>query len=189
MENSIFIDVLTYGAKRGAAGVSFEELKKRINDNRDTELTETELALLNNIFKECFASGGSGTEKQNLKTEYYFRLIEYQALKESWKAGKSANRNAFTAIGLAVFAIVLTTFLAFTQWNRPITLSKSDLNALTSSNRHANVQREVKLDSLQMAQILAAVQYRGPEPKNQKPKEQGQEISHHELINQYFENE
>jgi hypothetical protein len=193
MEDSVFIEVLKYGAEKGVEGGTLENMKKWICDHRDAELIETEHVLLENIFEECFemSNGGTGGEKYNLKTEYYFKLIEYQELRESNKAAKSASRNAFTAIGISVFAMVFIAVFAFTQWNRPITINESDLNALISSNRHSNAQREVKLDSLQMAQILAAMQYSrsNPEPKKQKTIEQGQEVSHHELINQYFEDE
>ncbi len=193
MDDSIFIEILKYGAGKGLEGVSFEELKTSIHDHSDAESTETEHGLLKNVFDECFEQSdvGSGTEKFNLKTDYYFRLIEYQELAESRAVAKSANRNAFIAIGISVFVIIVTAVLTFTQLNTPATITKSELNALIMATRDAGVQREVKLDSMQMAQILSAIGYdqSNDRSKKQNAVNQGQEVSHHELINQYFEDE
>ncbi len=194
MEDTIFIEVLKYGAGKGLEGVSFEELKRWIYDRRDAGFSETEHVLLNNLFDECFerAKTGYDTDKLNLKTEYYFRLIEYQELQESRKASREANRNAFIAIGISLLAILASAILTFTQLNTPTRINKSDLTALIESNRDAGIQKEVKLDSLQMAQILSAIGYGQSNPKSTtipKATDQGGEISIHGLINQYFEEE
>jgi len=193
MEDSIFIEVLKFGEEKGIEGVSFEKLKNWIYDDKDAGFTDTELVLLKNIFDECFEQSkvGNYIEEFNLKTEYYFRLIEYRELQESREAAKSANRNAMWAICISILAIIISAVLTFNQLNTPVSMNKSDLQALINSNTKADVQREVKIDSLQMAQILSAIGYSQPHRKAEKQKalDQGREVSHHQLINKYFEGE
>ncbi len=129
--------------------------------------------------------------KYHLSFEARFKLLDYYELQEAKRAAKAANRNAFIAIAISAFAIVMSAVLTFTQSNTPIPINRSDLNALIKSNREPSVQSEVKLDSLQMAQILSAIRYDKPNTKAKKEEttNQGQEVSHHELINQYFEDQ
>ncbi len=130
-------------------------------------------------------------EKYHLSFEARFKLLDYYELQEAQRSAKSANRNAFIAIGISVIAIVISAVFTFTQSNVPITINRSDLNDLINSNREAGVQREVKLDSLQMAQILSAIGFDQSNIKVKKKEatNQGHEASHLELINQYFEDQ
>ena len=199
MEDSIFIEVLKFGEKKGLEGTDYNELSNWIIKNGFAESADAKkdnkAAILSNLFDECFdyPRGGNKRDKANLKTEYYFRLIEYRELQASRMAARSANRNAMYAIRISIFAIIVSAVLTFTQLNAPVSVNKSDLQALINSNTSANVQREVKLDSLQMAQILSAIGYRQPKPENDRKKslykDQGKEVSHHQLINKYFEGE
>lgn len=205
MEDSIFIKVLEYGEQVGIDGTTdadFWKWAKNLGvDNKSGNIQESlKTNALQSILKECFdrayatEDNGSKTEhyyKLVLKTEYYFRLIEYRELQESRAAARSANKNAMWAIGISVAAIIVSAVLTFTQLNTPATINKSDLNALIKSNKEAGVQRKVKLDSLQMAQILTAIGDNQSNTKAKKVKatDQGQEVSHYELINQYFEDE
>lgn len=206
MEDSIFIEVLKYGAQKGIEGLTVEELYVwgsehgylELDGYLDPDVEDVDQQIkrfaFKNLFLECFqqsnyAHGAKSKTTYVLKNEYYFRLIEYRELQESRTAARSANKNSMWAIGISVAAIIVSAVLTFAQLNTPTTINKSDLQALINSNAPANVQREVKLDSLQMAQILSAIGYDQSNSRTKKKKaiNQGQEVSHHELINQYFE--
>ncbi len=198
MEDSIFISVLEYGEKAGLKGITRQDLKNWATEKGfvSGHNDDIKVGFLMNLFKECFEKVtplNVGTPKWNLKTEYYFRLIEYRELQESRLSARSANRNAIWAIGLSIFAIIVSGILAFNQLTTSVGMNKSDLQAFIISNTRENRQREVKLDSLQMAQILSAMGYRQAKPENERKssqnKDQGKEVSHHQLINQYFEDE
>jgi len=197
MEDSIFIEVLKFGAKKGLEGTDYNELSNWIIQNGFAEnadaTKDNKAAILRNLFDECFDYPRSGykRDKANLKTEYYFRLIEYRELQESRMAARSANRNAMWAICISILAIIISAVLTFNQLNTPVSMNKSDLQALFNSNTKADVQREIKIDNLQMAQILSAIRYSQPHLKAEKQKgsDQGKEVSHHQLINKYFEDE
>jgi len=205
MEDIIFIEVLKCGAKKGIEGLTAEELYTwgaeqgyfGPNAYLDPDVQDVDQQLkrfaFKKLFLECFqksnyAHGAKAKTAYVLKNEYYFRFIEYQELQESRAAAKSANRNAMWAIGISVFAIIVSAFLTYTQLNTPASINKSDLQALINSNSSADVQKEVKLDPLQMEQILSAMAQSKSAVKTKNPF-QSNEIKHHELINQYFENQ
>lgn len=194
MKDAIFIKVLQHGEDAGLEGTNMALLRDYIEKSLSIDFNHQDynayLDPLKQLFNECFRPVNEG-KNHILKTEYYFRLIEYRELQESRAAAKSANRNAFTAIGVSVSAMVFCAVLAFTQLNTPLTINKSDLKALIDSSRETGIQKEVKLDSLQMAQILTAIQssQSSSRAKETKIPGQSQEVSHHELINQYFEDE
>ncbi len=195
MAKPVFIKLLEYGEEVGLSGTNFDHIHSWAAQNNifsSSGNNESELLLLRDLYFECFHNvSGSSEDLWVLKTEYYFRLIEYRELQESRIAAKSANRNAFIAVGISVFAIIVSAVLTFAQLKTPATINKSDLNALIKSNRETGVQRAVKLDSLQMAQIISAIGYDQSNSKTKRKQAtvQGQEVSHHELINKYFEDE
>jgi len=200
--DKIFIELLKYGAEKGLKGTDQLEVEqwaaeRYLPDRKSNEAEWNDLQVtLRYLFEECFhetnrTTKGGHIRIRVLKNEYYFRLIEYQELQESRRAAREASRNAWWAIRIAVAAIIVSAVLTYTQLNTPTTINKSDLNALIESNRNTNIQSEVKLDSLQMAQILSAIGYSQPKPntKKQPATDQGKEVSHHELINKYFEDQ
>ncbi len=194
MEDSIFIKVLEHGEEVGLEGTNMSFLKNYIEKRLLIDFTQTDQKHkkipLEHLLGECFEKfqGGKNGKNYILKTEYYFRLVEYRELQEARAAAKSANRNAFIAIGISIFTLVVSAVLTFTQLNIPTTINKSDLQTLINSNA---VQRDVKLDNLQMAQILSVIESRQSKLKPQKPKAifPSNEVQHHDLINKYFEEE
>ena len=192
MEDTVFIKVLEHGEQVGLEGTTPTDLKRHIEKELDIDLDHTDhqskKESLDNIFYECFRNVDGRKHGRNhiLKTEYYFRLIEYRELQEARSASKSANRNAFMAIGLSIFAILVSAILPLTQLNTPVSISKADFQELIKT---ANSEQEVKLDRLQMARILSAIESLQLEPIPQKSKAilPSNEVQHHDLINRYFE--
>ncbi len=196
MKDSIFIKLLEYGAKKGIEGTSYDEIKSWATERNFIDVTDDvdgRAKELEQLFSETYQQVVRDTDvTHTLKTEYYFRLIEYQELQASRQAAREANRNAFIAIGISLFAIIISAVLTFAQLRMPTTISKSDLSALIRSNTEAGTQqREVKLDKLQMAQILSAIGFdkTNTNAKKEEATNQGHEASHLELINQYFEDQ
>ena len=202
MEKKIFIELLKYGEKKGLSGLTSLELEDWATRNGFIDKTDgdenqkSKKNAIMNLFMECFAPSGCDRKDSNLgssnirvlKNEYYFRLIEHQELQASRRAAKSANRNAFVAIGISVAAIIVSAFLTFTHLNTPIRINKSDLTTLINAGKSTPVQPEVKFSSRQMEQILSAIEQINP-VKRKYHTIPSNEIKHHELINRYFENE
>ena len=205
MKNSIFIDVLRYGEQVGLKGTSYGDFQKWAAEKGIINLTSNaakdalQIDSLKKLFQDCFVSfadtekGGSTSTIPSrcvLKTEYYFRLIEYRERHERTQAANFANRNAMWAIGISLAAVILCTILTLTLIFTPNRMKPSDLTPLINS---IAVQKEVRLDSLQMAQLISAIGYNQYKPKNDRKKSvhqtESQEILHHELINRYFEDE
>lgn len=196
MEDSIFIKVLEHGEQVGLDGTNEtllrDYIQRKTSINFEDEDHKHKTDSLHRLFLSCFEFFDNGKAGKNniLKTEYYFRLIEYRELQESRLAARSANKSAMWAISISIFAIIISAVLTFAQLNTPVSMNTSDLLSLTNSNA---VQREVKLDSLQMAQILLAVGYGQAKPTSDRKvspdQSHGKEVQHHQLINQYFEDE
>ena len=202
MKDTIFIKVLEYGEQVGIDGTTYQEFIKWarqenliIPESGDPD-EKLKTAALQNLFSECFqrskAIQDSDKERTTphtnvLKTEYYFRLVEHRALEESRKAAKSANRNAFSAIAISIIAMIICTVTVFVQLNSPISINKSDLQGLIESNTASKV-KEVRLDRLQMTQILSAIEAdQATAPQKKSATMPSNEVEHHELINRYFE--
>lgn len=205
MTDSFFMKILEYGEAVGLEGATEPEFFKWANslrgDGHSEDIHEAQKQnTLQNVFNECFDTS-SMTEKNDgskkdqakyvLKPKYYFRLIEYRKFQENRKTLESANRNSLAAIGISVVAIILCLILTFTQRSTPVSINQSDLQALVNLNHSNNIQKEIKLDKLQMEKILSAIEYKLSEAKTPQsnPKIQSNEIGHHELINKYFEAE
>lgn len=200
MQDSTFIKVLEYGEQVGLEGTNEADFLKWAEDEGLIDLTSTEsktasqIASLKQLFSECFKTFLSTEKKDSvrqmyssdvLRTEYYFRLIEHRELQLNREAAKSANRNAFVAIGISVTAIIVSAVMTWSQLNTSVSLDKFTLQSLIESNV---VQRDVNLNPQQMKQILAVLEKAKPENKKISTLPSN-EVQHHELINRYFESE
>jgi hypothetical protein len=199
--DKIFIELLKFASKKGLDGATVSELDAWAGQNEfiagSAANAEQTRDALRQLFLEC-TNPVENSDVRVLRNEYYFRLIEYNELRESRIAARVAsekaliaNDNAVKAIRIAVVAIIVSVLATIFQITTPVTINKTDLDAMVNGTKDAEVQKEVKLDSLQMAQILSAIGYGQSMPKQPPPKatDQGKEISHHELINRYFEEE
>ncbi len=208
MESSIFIQVLEYGEKVGLGGTTVKQFKAWAHENGlvniETREPRNKLSIvsLTNLFFDCFqpVEVESAEREQDdsrrlyvLKTEYYFKLMDIRQFRETGAAVKSASRNAFIAMGITVLAIIVGAALIVPRLNTPVRIHNADLTALVNAVAPANVPAEVKLDSLQMAQVLSAVGAGAVRPEMDRKESlnpaDGKEVSHHELINRYFEGE
>jgi len=147
----IFIRLLEYGEDADLEGLSFNEVLKKAEsegyitsegkDNSRKSLFHQFVEVYDVPVEEIRRSGrhrenftkAYGEIKYVLKTEYYYRLIEYRELEEARIASSRANRNAKIAIGISVFALVVSAILGFLQITNTINLNDAQLKELTTS--------------------------------------------------------
>lgn len=155
VENNIFIEVLKFGAQKELTGCNFNELADVVLK----EKTEINYSLLKDVFDECFELSvrNLSSNKYILKTEYYFRLLDYEELQQAKQASRESNRNALLAIIVSLFAIGLGIWTSF----RPVSINAEDIRVLTQSNIPPQVQKVhleqkyIKLEKGQLTKILS----------------------------------
>lgn len=183
MEDAVFIKILEFGEQCGIEGTRWEDLKSWLQEKdiipTDENLSKREENRVFRLYSECFdAPHGGGHTDRLLKTEYYFRLIEFRELQESRTASRDANRNSFIAIALSVFAIIASASLTYKQLNTPISIASTQIKELISASVpperqevylntsqlekleafYKNTQlKEVRLSETQLEQILTAI--------------------------------
>jgi len=136
-ENKIFIiNLLEFGKEQGLNGISWVQLadwakdQRIISDYEEYSMRSPENSIIVNSnyeewnflrtwFLECFKESTSySDEKRVLKSEYYFRLIDYYEFKEAKRSSKQANRNAKYALYVAITALILTIIFGILQTNK-----------------------------------------------------------------------
>src|SRR5690606_33817571 len=132
MEDSIFIEILKHGEERGLDGTAFHVLKEHLirkgflKKDHD-QLTENRLYKL---YSECFDEYHTGPHGSRiLKTDYYFRLIEYRELQEARNAPREANRNSFIAIGISILAILASVAATYLQMRNPVEIDDRQIDS------------------------------------------------------------
>lgn len=158
MKDSIYIKILEYGENAGIKGLSHDEILEKLKSDSLIE-GEIDLVIQNritSIFYECFEkTTGSEHNTRLLKPEYFYRLIEFRELEESRKASKSANRNAFLAIGISVLAIIAGIVSAITQLNSSISINSKQISRLAEASKPPVVQN-VTISKEQLKELVAA---------------------------------
>lgn len=113
--------------------------------------------------RECFdhgAIGGQGFGQSgnrslySLKTEYYFRLVEFQELEESRLASSQANENSTKAIIISMAAIVVTALIGLKQLYTPTTINSNQVNRMETKSFPITQ----KIESRQLNQVIDALE-------------------------------
>lgn len=128
---------------------------------------------------------------KSLKNQHCVRLIDHQELQEARKAAKDANRNAIAALCISIIAIVFSGYLTL----KPVSINKADIKALAAAVKGSGdeksqlSQNTIKIDRLQMAQIISAIEKAKAKPtvKRSQLKTISSEDSMVEAINDYYE--
>lgn len=143
----VFIKLLEFGEKIGLAGTSFDAVTEwAVNTGVLPPVSDQTHAkqknLLRDLFFESFASNSGSTESiWVLKTEYYFRLLEFRELQESRASSQAANRNSFIAMVISLIAIIFSCIAAYIQVNTPVgiqgavTINESQIKEIIESNK------------------------------------------------------
>ena len=152
-EDDFYIQMLKFAASKAPEGFSYDEyegyavkLYGSINDKTR--------ATLKQVRTDCFHSLNTGpTPVFSLKAEYYFRLIEFQELKESRKSSSDANKHSKVAIGFSIFAIFIGAVVGILQLNSTIKLDNKQVSIMATKDYPATQQ----VESEQLSQVIDAL--------------------------------
>lgn len=147
-EKTIFIRLLEFGEKNGIQGFRGDEYEAWKAEQPDivNEYSDSSIEV-ESLLIACFDrySINSGF-KYVLKTEYYFRLIEFKELEESRKASSDANTHSQIAIGFSILAIVASLIVGAIQLNSTVTIDYDQVNRMETKNFPAT--QKVRSDQL-----------------------------------------
>jgi hypothetical protein len=153
-EKSIFIRMLQLGADNGAKPMTKSAFFKWAIEQGDMESTsDPVVSQLHKLFDECFIrtrNPSIGEECFVLKSEYYFRLLEFTELEMSRKASSEANRNSIIATVLAVISIVIGGYFGYIQKTTPMMLDNDQVKSIKPPESQ-------KIESEQLAQVIEAL--------------------------------
>jgi len=160
-DKTIFIKLLKYGESLGLEKCTIDDALAwaRKNNFISEEGDSRQKDRFIQLFLECFHGVVPVREEATyvLKNEYYFRLIEYKELKESRIASKSANRNAFIAIGISLTSIVLGVYATWFQLNTEISVDSSQVASIIDASKPPQSQN-VELSSNQLSLVVSELQ-------------------------------
>ncbi|HEY0894082.1 MAG TPA: hypothetical protein VGE32_13565, partial [Cellvibrio sp.] len=88
-----------------------------------------------------------------LKTEYYFRLIEFRELQETRTASKTANKNSIIALTISVIAILISICTTAIQLNTTTKINADQIKEIVKASRSPNIQK-VTINNDQLLEIL-----------------------------------
>lgn len=150
-EKSIFIRLLEFGERKGIQGFRGDEYDTWKAEQPDVvneygDRSQEARTLLNACFDQQPTNPGF---RYVLKTEYYFRLIEFKELEESRLASASANQHSKIAIGFSVFAILIGAL----QLNSNITLDANQVSKMAAKDYPASQ----RIESEQLTQVIEAL--------------------------------
>ncbi len=140
MKKSHYIKLLEYGEERGIKGVDFDEvviwaISNEIIPETGTKEHDSARGALKDIFFECFKRvTDTRNNLHTLKTEYFYRLIEFKELQESRIASTQANRNSFIAISISIVAILIAVIISYIQLTGSVLISPAQIKELVNAN-------------------------------------------------------
>lgn len=197
MDKTGLIQVLEYGEKVGPGGTTEGEFliwtkNRAVHEKSSGRDGDAGTGALIAIFHECFEpvplNGKNDVDNAyRLKAEYRYRLIEYRNMQKGIQTATSASKTAVAAIALSVAAIIISLFTGLNRPDPAVSLSDAEISRIVDTVEKS-VSREVRLDGLQMRQILSAIEAdKAAAPQKKSAMMPSNEIKHHELINRYFE--
>jgi hypothetical protein len=171
-KKSIFIRLLEFGENKGIQGFKgdeYDEWKAEQSDivNAHGDSSRETRSLLDTCFDQYTENTGF---KYVLKTEYYFRLIEFKELELSRKASSEANRNSIIATMLAVISIGIGSYFGYIQKTTPMILNNDQVESIKApeSQRIESEQLTQVIESLKQSNINTAELARLIEKQNKK---------------------
>ena len=142
-KDSVFIKILEYGESAGDGGATEDGMISAIYP--DSTPSKNHRARLVALFQECFLPSNGG---KALKTEYYFRLLEYRELKESREASLSARKYSSWAIGLSVVAIVTGVLVGWFQLKTAVSINPLQVKQVVEASQAPITIQQAQLELL-----------------------------------------
>lgn len=113
MADDLYIELLRYGKKHLADGVTIKEAQAHLDNLYPKSAVVESLPSFTRVFDQVFRQelGGSEPFVQYFTMEGYFHLLEHEELKQ-------ARRSSNIALGVAIAAIIISIFvqLAPSAW-------------------------------------------------------------------------
>ena len=188
---------MIFGKKAGLDGTDFPALCRHIEKRLGIDLGLAEHShkkeALRHTFERCFESFDGG-KTFVLRPEYDIKLAELRALETAQAAATTASRTGIAAVCISAAATIFCAIMAFWLVSRPAGMTNDELLSLLEARNSVRTPLEIKLNNLQMAQLVSAVSnisisetHKPKAPaKKEPPATKSNELIHHELINRYF---
>jgi hypothetical protein len=153
-KKSIFIRMLQLGAVNGAKPMTKSAFIDWAVEQGDMESKQDPVvSQLYKLFDECFICSKTpsiGEKSYVLKSEYYFRLLEFTELELSRKASSEANRNSLIATLLAVLSIIIGGYFGYVQKTTSIKIDNKQVSLMTTD-------KSLQIESEQLNQVIEAL--------------------------------
>jgi hypothetical protein len=197
MDENILIKLLEHGENAGQTGITKADALEwfaltasvgPVSDPGAANREEDFLAL----FYECFEPAPptqqeADPKRYRLAPQYRIRLIEYRSRQRGTQTAARALKISSAALVLFVATVIFGLFWAQSRPSGQPSVSDAQLKKIAETVLSAE-PRDVRLDRLQMMQIISAIEAKkdtaGQRPPATIP---SNEIEHHDLINRYFE--
>lgn len=154
MHQHIFIRLLEYGESIGLNGTNFEEVlewDKKYNyipkpGSQEYKLRE---GLLRELFFESFTKSTASTDNiWVLKSEYYFRLLQYRELQLARQSASEAKNHSNIAISISILALLASLVLGTMQLRSEVRISVDQINQLLSKFGYSELKEPSPYDGL-----------------------------------------
>lgn len=166
MDDSVFIKMLEYGELCGIKGTKWDELLIWLKDQKViVNIDANDTNRLHALYRECFDDSGKSENYNNrlLKTEYYFRLVEFRELQEARTASKTANKNSLIALTISVIAILVSVCTTTIQLNTSTKINEEQIKEIVEAAKSPDMQN-VTIKKEQIIEIVEAS--RSPDIQN-----------------------
>jgi len=154
MHQHIFIRLLEYGESIGLNGTNFEEVlewDKKYNyipkpGSQEYKLRE---GLLRELFFESFTKSTASTDNiWVLKSEYYFRLLQYRELQLARQSASEAKNHSNIAISISILALLASLVLGTMQLRSEVRISVDQIDQLLSKFGYSELKEPSPYDGL-----------------------------------------
>jgi len=148
-ENDIYIVAMKYGYANLEKGVTHTEVKEYLESKGFKFETKQSKHHFDRIFTSIFSEPrGKSWKNHNepngddficyLNEDAYFKLLEYEELKNAQKSALSATRFAIIAIIISIIVAGFSIYYSNKQLNSPIVIEKSQLKEITNKENIEN---------------------------------------------------
>jgi hypothetical protein len=101
------------------------------------------------ILSDNFVFVHGNDKKLVLKTEGYFKLIEFHELKLARKNSESARTQSMIAVGLSILSLIAAVVLGVIQLNQDITIDNNQIHLVTDSIQKEFQRQDSVLNKIQ----------------------------------------
>ena len=146
-ENDLYIVALKYGYSKLEQGVTHSEVKKYLESKGFSFPTREAEKHYDRIFTSIFSEPQGRSWKNHnvpdsveftcfMDSDAYFKLLEYEELKDARKSSLHATVFASIAIVISIFSTLMSIYYSNEQINTPATIEASQFKSINNSETH-----------------------------------------------------